>query len=137
MKYLQKIVVFVCLACGIFACGTRERSNNAEIKFKTTEINFGKLEFNGNGNCSFIFTNPGNTPLVIQHVKTSCGCTVPEWPNKPIKPGKTSEIKINYDTKHPGAFNKTITVFYNGKNSPATLFIKGDVEYPKEMSSEI
>lgn len=118
-------------------CNNSTFNNKAEITFNFTEYYFGELEFNGNGNCSFIFTNPGNTPLVIQHVKTSCGCTVPEWPNKPIKPGKTSEIKINYDTKHAGAFYKTITVFYNGKNSPATLFIKGEVEYPKEMSSEI
>jgi hypothetical protein len=135
MKYIQKVIFVIFLTCGGFACNTTVLNNNAEIKFETTEIDLGELKFKGNGNCSFTFTNTGNTPLVIQHVKTSCGCTMPEWPNKPVKPGKSAEIKINYDTTHPGAFNKTITVFYNGKNSPVMLFIKGSVEYPKEITN--
>jgi len=135
MRYLQKIFIMVFLACGGYSCNTTELNNNAEIKFKTTEIDYGELKYNGNGNCTFEFTNSGNTPLVIQYVKTSCGCTVPEWPNKLIKPGKTSGIKINYDTKHPGTFYKTITVYYNGKNSPVTLFIKGSVGYPEEIAN--
>jgi len=118
-------------------CNNYTFNNKSKITFNFTEYNFGELEFNGNGNCSFEFTNSGNTPLVIQHVKTSCGCTVPEWPKNPIKPGNTSEVIINYDTKHSGAFNKTITVFYNGKNSPATLFIKGSVDYPEEITNKI
>jgi hypothetical protein len=80
-----------------------------------------------------MFSNTGDTPLVIQNVKTSCGCTVPEWPKNPLKSGKSSEISINYDTTHPGMFNKTITVFYNGENSPIVLSIKGKVAYPKNV----
>lgn len=132
MSYLQKIFIMFFLACMGYSCNTTVLNNNAEIKFDTTEIDLGKLELNSNGDCAFSFTNTGNTPLVIQHVKTSCGCTVPEWANKPVKPGKSGEIKINYDTSLPGAFHKTITVFYNGKNSPVTLFIKGSVEYLKK-----
>ncbi len=129
MKHLQKATILLCLACGSFACGTTSPGNNAEIQFETTVFDFGELEFNGNGNCTFPFANAGNTPLIIQHVKTSCGCTVPKWPNKPVKPDKTAEIKVNYDTSHPGMFQKTVAVFYNGKNSPATLTIKGSVKY--------
>ncbi|WP_074517205.1 DUF1573 domain-containing protein [Flavobacterium glycines] len=34
-------------------------------------------------------------------------------------------MKIVYDSKYPGRFNKTIKVVYNGKNSPIKLTIKG------------
>ncbi|MFV0266549.1 MAG: DUF1573 domain-containing protein [Draconibacterium sp.] len=67
-------------------------NNNATIVFENTVHDFGELELNGNGSCSFVFSNPGNAPLLIQQVKTSCGCTVPEWPARPIKPG-SGEIK--------------------------------------------
>jgi hypothetical protein len=81
-----------------------------------------------------MFSNTGDTPLVIQNVKTSCGCTVPEWPQKPVNPGNSGEIKINYDTSHPGMFNKTITVFYNGQESPQVLNIKGKVASSEELA---
>ncbi|WP_394368018.1 DUF1573 domain-containing protein [Flavobacterium undicola] len=74
-------------------------------------------------------------PLLIKDVNTSCGCTVPEWYKGIIKPNKNGEIKIVYDAKYPGRFNKTITVFYNGKDSPINLTIKGEVPYPKKNSN--
>jgi len=37
-------------------------------------------------------------------VKTSCGCTIPEWPRKPVKPGAKGEIKVKYDAAFPGVF---------------------------------
>ncbi|MFV0269169.1 MAG: DUF1573 domain-containing protein, partial [Draconibacterium sp.] len=52
------------------------------------------------------------------------------WPARPIKPGGGGEIKIGYDTSRPGRFDKTISVFYNGNNSPAIFQIKGRVNYP-------
>ena len=75
----------------------------------------------------FAFSNPGTSPLVIEQVETSCGCTVPEWPQKPILPGKHGEIKVRYDTSQPSMFSKTIIVYFNGKNSPAKLTINGSV----------
>jgi len=46
-----------------------------------------------------------------------------------VKPGKSGEIQITYDTSQLGFFNKTITVFYNGKDSPQTLTIKGRMRF--------
>jgi hypothetical protein len=36
-----------------------------------------------------------------------------------------------FDADFPGTFRKTITVYYNGENSPDTLFIKGKIEQAK------
>ena len=85
----------------------------------------------------FKFSNTGETPLLIYDVKTSCGCTVPEWPKEGIAPKEEGIIKVNYDAKHFGNFSKTITVFYNGVNSPQLLTIKGEVVYTREEEEAI
>ena len=60
--------------------------------------------------CEFVFTNIGKEPLIISKAKGSCGCTVPEWPKEPIMSGETGVIKVNYDEKRIGSFNKSITI---------------------------
>ncbi len=118
-------------------CDTGSVKNDAKIEFKQTEHNFGELELNGDGNCTFSFSNPGKSPLVIQDVKTSCGCTVPQWKQKPVPAGKTGKIQIEYDTSHPRTCSKTITVFYNGEVSPQVLTINGSVKFPKMENLKI
>lgn len=126
-RILILLTLIICTACSHTVV-----SNKASIKFLRNEHDFKQLKFKAETNCSFSFENPGEIPLLIQHVKTSCGCTVPQWPKKPIKSGEKGELKIKYDSSHPGRFRKTISVFYNGKNSPIQLVVKGAVEYPEE-----
>lgn len=132
MKLLLKIFRIAIILFGITQCTSTYQDKNAQIKFEIKEYDFGEVEQNSEARCSFIFTNSGKTPLIVQNVKTSCGCTVPQWPTKPLNPHKREEIEIHYDTSYPGIFNKTITVFYNGQNSPETLTIKGHVIRPTE-----
>jgi hypothetical protein len=129
MKSLVKIIMFF-LIVPMSGCSSVEVKNDAKVAFENIEYDFGEITYNDAVDCNFKFTNTGKTALIIQNVKSSCGCSVPEWVKKPIPPGKKSEIKINYDTSYPGVFNKTITVFYNGIESPQTLTIKGSVQYP-------
>ena len=114
-----------------FSCLKPVTQNNATITFTQTQHDFGTLQQNQKAECNFSFSNPGKEPLLIQNVISSCGCTVPGWPKQPIKPGGKGKISIKYDTAYPEAFSKSITVYYNGKNSPVHLKIKGSVNYPK------
>ena len=99
------------------------------MTFKKELHDFGKIASGKSVSNVFAFSNTGDSPLLIKEVTTSCGCTVPKWTKDVIKPNKSGEIKIVYDANYPGRFNKTITVFYNGKHSPKTLTIKGEVIY--------
>jgi hypothetical protein len=110
--------------------------NNALVHFENEDYNFSRLPYKTEAEYRFKFTNPGESPLLIQNVETSCGCTVPEWTKKPIKPGAGGEITIKYDAAYPGVFNKTISVYFNGEDSPSTLHIKGQVEYPDDLKEE-
>jgi hypothetical protein len=115
-----------------FACSNGNiNQSRAQINFQETLHDFGTVDLNTEVSHDFAFTNPGKEILLIQNIKTSCGCTVPEWPTKPIKNGDKGNIHIMFDADFPGTFRKTITVYYNGENSPDTLFIKGEVEREK------
>lgn len=76
-------------------------------------VDYGNIEYNSDPLRAIAFTNTGTEPLLITNAKGSCGCTVPEWPRDPIMPGESSEIKVRYDTKRPGAINKTIKITTN------------------------
>lgn len=104
-----------------------ENLKNDSIIFEKIVHDYGTIMQGSDGNCTFNFTNKGKGPLILNNVKTSCGCTVPEWPNAPIPPGKTGIIKVKYDTNRLGAFSKTITVSSNAKNSLVTITIKGNI----------
>ena len=106
-----------------------------EIEFEKVVHDYGDVPYNGNGECEFRFTNTGTEPLLIQKPKSSCGCTIPSWPNEPILPGESDVIKVTYRTNRAGNINKTVTVTSNAvKNSTVVLRIKGRV---LEQTSEV
>jgi len=123
------ILLILVLMC---ACSSTTPRNDASVSFNTDKHDFGTILYKKEATYSFEFSNPGKTPLIINDVKTSCGCTVPEWSKAPIRPGKNGLIEIKYDAAFPGVFHKTVEVFYNGAGSPYSLEIKGEVKYPED-----
>ena len=76
----------------------------------------------------FIVTNTGETDLVIMDAKGSCGCTVPEPPKEPIKPGASDPIKVAFDSKgKPGNQEKTVTLTTNTEIGREMFKIKANV----------
>ncbi|WP_026777403.1 DUF1573 domain-containing protein [Polaribacter sp. Hel_I_88] len=101
--------------------------NAQEFKFDKTTIDYGKIDKNANGVRTFTFTNIGDQPLIIKDIKSTCGCTIPEKPEKPILPNEKGTIKVSYNTKIIGGFSKSITILSNAKNERTVLKIKGFV----------
>lgn len=100
----------------------------AKIEFSKETHDYGTIKYGADGSCTFEFKNTGNEPLIISNAKGSCGCTVPEWPKEPIAPGAKGTIKVKYDTKRPGAINKSVTITSNAVNEPTKVIrIKGNV----------
>ena len=99
-----------------------------EISFEKTVIDYGTVNKGDNGVREFVFRNSGNAPLIISNVKSTCGCTIPKKPEKPILPGESEKIQVKYDTKRVGFIRKSITVTSNAASSPTTILkIKGQV----------
>ena len=99
-----------------------------EISFEKTVIDYGTVNKGDDGVREFVFKNSGNAPLIISNVKSTCGCTIPKKPEKPILPGESEKIQVKYDTKRVGFIRKSITVTSNAASSPTTILkIKGQV----------
>ena len=109
-----------------------ETASPTTISVDKTEINMGVLTQGNPQTVTFKLTNTGESPLFIKHVESSCGCTVPEWTKKPVKPGSTVEIKVTYDAEYPGRFIKQIRVLCNAGNGVVELRIKGEVSSEQE-----
>lgn len=101
---------------------------NPSIRFVTTEIDYGAIPQNSDGERVFEFTNNGLKPLILTNVVASCGCTATEWTREPIKPGEKSIVTVKYNTSITGAFRKSIRVFTNVSPEPILLIIKGEVK---------
>lgn len=128
MKKVSLIVLFAVLVSGMaFA------QQKPEMDFKRTEHNFGTIkEEMGSVSTQFEFTNTGKSPLIIQRVSASCGCTTPSYTKEPVLPGKKGTISATYSTvRRPGTFNKTIRVYTNVPDTVYVLTIKGNVT-PKQ-----
>lgn len=134
MKKVIYLLGIMLLMVGAAKAQDTKAAVGPEIEFEKVVHDYGDVPFNGDGTCEFRFTNTGNEPLLVQKPKSSCGCTIPSWPNEPILPGESDVIKVTYRTNRAGNINKTVTVTSNAlKNSTVVLRIKGRV---LEQSSE-
>src|SRR5690349_20365922 len=108
--------------------------NAPEMKFETEVLDYGVIEYDANGLREFKFTNVGKSPLTITSVSGECGCTATTidgkkgWPEEPILPGKGGVIKVKYDTKREGRFEKNVTITSNAKYATKKVRIKGEVK---------
>jgi hypothetical protein len=108
-----------------------------QIQLEKESHDYGTIENGANGDCTFTFRNTGNAPLILENVKGSCSCTVPNWPTEPILPGKTGEIKVHYNTTHSGPINKSVTITSNAVNEAVKVVrIKGNVLPAKTPETE-
>jgi hypothetical protein len=110
-----------------FAQKLNDTQDIGVFHFDEEVIDYGTIAQNDNGMRTFKFTNKGRTPIVISKVKTSCGCTVPNYPKQSIMPGESGTIDITYATNRIGVFSKSITVISNANERNKTLRIKGNV----------
>ena len=124
MKKIGFILLFTVLMSGIVFA-----QNKPAMEFEKTEHNFGTIkEEMGAVTSMFEFKNTGKSPLIIQRVASSCGCTTPSYTREPILPGKEGVVSAQYSTvRRPGTFNKTIRVYTNVPDTVYVLTIKGNV----------
>jgi len=99
------------------------------IRFEEDTFRFGEVLEGEKVSHAYRFTNIGNNDLVIANASGSCGCTVPEWPKEPIKPGKSGVINVVFDSeRRAGKAEKSITIYANTEPSRHVLFLKGTVK---------
>lgn len=99
-----------------------------EFKFNKETHDFGNISHNKPVSYEFLFTNAGTSPIIIQEVAPSCGCSVADFSKTPVKPNESGKIKVTYNAATKGPFTKSFIVKSNTKTPIKTLTIKGSVE---------
>lgn len=138
---MKKITFLFTLLVALVFSGRAQESvvpntdpNAPEIKIENEILDYGTVDYDANGIREFKFKNIGKSPLTISNVQGECGCTSttidgkPGWPQEPILPGKSGVIRVKYDTKRAGRFEKNVTITTNGKMSTIKVKIKGEVK---------
>ena len=98
------------------------------VEILDPEFNFGEIKQGEKVSHNYKIKNIGNSDLLISSAKGSCGCTVPEWPKDPIKPGKEANIKVTFDSKgKKGKQAKRVTLMTNAIPNVKILTIKGNI----------
>lgn len=101
------------------------------FKFDTTVYDFGEIIQGQKVRYVFRFKNVGAGDLVISDAKTSCGCTVSEYPKEPVPPGKEGEVVVEFNSENKqGQVSKTVTLFANTIPNETELKIKGTIRLP-------
>lgn len=91
---------------------------------------FGDIEHDKSVEVIFSFRNLGIDSLHIDNVRTSCGCTTPNWAELAVPPDSIGYIHVEYDAEDVGFFSKSIKVFFNGYRKAEKLKIEGYVLEP-------
>ncbi len=129
------LVLFLCLL------SIHLKAQNTEVKVQPVTFDnilhdFGTFkEEGGDVEHKFIFTNNDKTPIKIDSVFTSCGCTTSGWTKAEVPPGGSGFVTAKYNPLgRPLGFIKSLAVYFNSPDQPQiVLIIKGEVT-PKPKS---
>lgn len=102
-----------------------------EIKFEEEEHDFGRITQGEKVSYAFKFKNTGKSNLIISSASGSCGCTVPEYPKEPIRPGGEGKVNVVFSSEgKQGITEKTVTLVTNCEPSTKILTIKTNIIVP-------
>jgi hypothetical protein len=107
----------------------------AKAAFDALRYEFGKLEVGRTMRHAFRVTNEGDYPLVLAERESSCVCTAAELAERPIPPGESAEITLQWSAPPqatPGEpYRQWTTIETNDPERPiVTLFVEGELAAP-------
>jgi hypothetical protein len=110
-------------------CAVAQTKKVSDVaKFSTMTVDLGQVKVGSPVTGTFTVTNVGTTPLIIENVQPSCGCTKSDYTKEPIAPGKNGSITATYNAAVVGNFNKSVYVKFAGVNEQIGLNIVGVVQ---------
>ena len=105
-KNIIKLSLYTYFLCCLFVipnsinAQTKTSNSKPNIVFEKTSHDYGVIFAGDNGEAIFKFKNEGKSPLIINNVVASCGCTTPKWSKDPVMPAQSGEIKITYNNNY-------------------------------------
>ena len=125
---MKKIIVL------IIAMGLEGIVHAQKISFTNNTIAKGTTLWKTPVTATFTFTNKERTPLVIKDVDAGCGCLSVDWTKTPVEKGGKGEVKVTYDAKQLGTYDRFIDVYTNGSAKPVKVRMSGRISNVEEIN---
>jgi hypothetical protein len=140
MNRLPLLLLFSLLTLSVASCNfgqSKEKLKKTSVRFKDSVRHYFALPQGKQQYAHFKFYNTGKNPLAILEVQTSCGCAVPEFPDRLIEPEGEGVISIQFDSyKYLGYSKIYVTVRANTEPAFHTLIfdlnVVPDAHYTKD-----
>ena len=104
------------------------------------EINFTDVKAHLSHKKNISIKNISSKELKISKVRSSCGCTVADYPKEAIAPGSFANIRIKFSSNKIGPTNKNIYIFIEGDTSSYPITVKANVirnlEYEEQQKQK-
>ena len=137
-----RIILFLIIGLVFITCNQKETGNGKnkavssppEIEFNKLYHDFGTITEGEKVAYTFGFKNTGGTELIIKDAIAGCGCTIPEYEKKPVKPGEKGYVEIIFDSRgRYGNQYKSILLKTNTPYGEKTLTIKANIVTNKNL----
>lgn len=118
--------------CAVSAQARRIPGQKVGASFPELVYDFGTVKSSGKAVVhEFTMEVTGTSPVAILTATASCGCTTPEYPKKPVKPGEKATVKVTFSPKgQKGELEKDVRLRLrngDGKSEQVTLRLRGTV----------
>lgn len=115
-EYLNKLAIML-----------NEKNKVGNDIFLLKNIDLGTIIKGKKYKVKFEYTNRTSDLLIINDVKTSCGCMLSKWEKKPLTSQASANLIIEFTPENLGYTSKTIVVSHNKSNYPVRLMIRANV----------
>jgi Protein of unknown function (DUF1573) len=108
--------------------GRLQLSDTSKVKWLSDmEYTFPTLTKGARVEHIFYFKNTSHDSLVIDNVRTDCGCTASDWDEKATAVGDTGRVVVQFHARSTGNFKEKIAVWIKGQRKPEKLYIQGNI----------
>lgn len=109
--------------------GSNEVEGYPEMTFVTDHHDFGTIQQGQVVKYDFEFTNTGEANLIVTNAASTCGCTIPDYPRQPVKPGEKGVISVEFDSRgKSNKVTKTVTIVSNTNPNMNYVTIEAFIE---------
>ncbi len=125
---MKKLLIAILALTSTTLFAQKKADDLAKLSVETYDL--GKVKQGVPATATFVVTNIGTTPLLIEQANPTCGCTISDYTKSEIAPGKTGTIKATYNAANLGHIDKTLTVKFAGADDVKNIKLTGEVLEP-------
>ena len=125
-KYLPILIAMLMISAAFYARQAHPK-DRVPLVADQDVYDFGEVRQGSVVQHAFLVRNEGKAPVVIERVKTSCGCTTSVPESDMIGPGQSVEIRVTFRTADRQGRQTKETVLYFDAAEPVKLVLRGKV----------